>query len=415
MLIWYRTNRVALIGVLGSLLFGGLEVVAYLADGVGNGDRNTPIGVLLTALAGLFAEPPSAVRAGSGHEQLIFVLFIAWQSLATAAFTILLWLGSRLPRHSRLARTMLAAQMAVAVLGVSSLLYVLAAQLAIVLPFRRALAWLAVQSLLLVATFAYMALLRIPYLGSDAIATHAMHLFMGLSFQAIAFSAARIALAERAMRMQLAAANASLLATQSMLADTVRSGERNRIARDLHDAVGHHLTALNLHLDLALRQAGSDATAPLRTSRQLASSLLAEVREVVSSERGEQRIDLGAAIATLCAGIPTLRIDLHVDDRLSIDSPALAHTLFHCTQEALTNAVRHSGATELTIDLRAHGDSIILRVDDNGKGRGAAPDGNGLRGMRERVDDQGGALHAVSHEGRGFGLSISLPLARSGA
>lgn len=407
---WIKTNRVALIGVLGSLLFGGLEVVAYLFNGVSEADRNMPIGVLLSNLASLLAEPPSAVSAGADQRALAQTLIIGWQVLLTLCFAAVLWAGSRLQRPSRLADCLLGLQMFLAALGASALLYVLAAQLAVVLPLRRGLKWLAVQGLLMIASFIYISFFRGLAPGDPIILTFAMHLFMGLSFQGIAFASARAAVAERAMRLQLAAANASLLATQSMLADTVRSSERNRIARDLHDAVGHHLTALNLHLDLALRQAGAGAPEPLRTSRELARSLLAEVREVVSTERSDQHVDLGAAIATLCAGVPQPAVRLHVDDDLAIASPALAHTLFFCTQEALTNAMRHAEASLVTIELRATRDCITLQVGDNGHGSGAASEGNGLRGMRERVAEQGGTLQAGDRPAGGYGISIALPL-----
>lgn len=410
MLTWLKTNRVALIGVGGSLLFGGLEVFAYLAQGVSEADRNTPVGVLLSAVAGMFAAPPSAVSAGSDHAELLVRLIIGWQAMLTVLFAALLWLGTRLRRPSRLADALLALQMLLAAVTASSLLYVLAAQLAVMLPLRRGLRWLLVQGCLMIATFLYISFFRGLEWSDSEIQTFFMHLLMGLSFQAIGFAAARAALLERHMRLQLAASHASLLATQSILADTVRSGERNRIARDLHDAVGHHLTALNLHLDLALRQAGEQAPAPLRTSRELARSLLSEVRAVVSSERGDQHIDLGAAIATLCAGIPAIDVRLEIDEDLTIASPALAHTLFSCAQEALTNAVRHARASVVTIALQATADDITLRVSDNGQGARRANEGNGLRGMRERVAEQGGTLQLGDRPGGGFGIEITVPL-----
>lgn len=409
---WYRTNRVALIGVLGSFLFGGLDVAGYYINGVSAADGNAPLGVLLAVLASAFTEAPSALRAGSDRADLVLQLMIGWQTLTTFAFAALLFAGSRLRQHSALANTLRALQLALAVLALSPLVYVLAAQLAIVLPLRRALRWLLFQAMLLGATFLYMVLLRDLQAADTAVATLAMHLLMGVAFQGIAFASARVALAERTLRLQLAAANASLVATQDMLAETVRSSERIRIARDLHDAVGHHLTALNLHLDLALRQAASPAPEPLRISRGLARSLLGEVRAVVSSERSEQRIELGAAITTLCEGIPAPAIELDIDDTLAIASPALAHTLFYCAQEALTNAMRHAGATRVQLALRAEDGAVRLKVSDNGHGARGRGEGNGLRGMRGRVAEQGGRLQAANLADRGFGIEITLPMAR---
>ena len=411
---WYQANRTALIGVVACLLFGGLEVAAYLANGVQRADLNTPMGALLSAVVEQFTPAPSAVRAGSDRRALAYQLVVGWQVLLTLSFTALLWLGARLRPGPR-ANALLALQMCLGVLGVSSLLFVQSAQLAVMLPLRRGLQWIAVQSLMLAATFTYMALFRTVQMGDTQLGALAIHLLMGMGFTGIVFAAARVALAERAMRLQLGAANASLLATQAMLADTVRSGERMRIARDLHDAVGHHLTALNLHLDLALRQAGAGASESLQTSRELSRSLLSEVRSVVGSERSEQRIELGAAIATLCAGIPAPAIRLRIDVKLDIASPALAHTLFFCVQEALTNAVRHSGASEVTIDLWADGGAVLLNVGDNGNGARDGAEGNGMRGMRERVAEQAGTLQAGTRPGGGFEIAISVPMLRSAA
>lgn len=129
-------------------------------------------------------------------------------------------------------------------------------------------------------------------------------------------------------RLELGAANAELRATQLLWADTVRGSERLRIARDLHDIVGHHLTALNLHLDPAQRRGPEQAAPALATAHQLAQGLLAQMRGVVGAERHGQRIDLRTALLALCAGIPAHRTELAYEAELEIKSGlALEHTL----------------------------------------------------------------------------------------
>lgn len=412
---WFKTNRIGAFGVFACLLLGGAEVMVFLLDGLKRADLNSPLGVLAQWVASWFTAAPSPVRAGSDRRELVYLLVVCWQAGLTLLYCALVWIGARLRRGSRLATALMALQMALGVLGLSGLLYVLVAQLALAMPLRRGLRWLGVQSALLLAAAAYMVLFRHLELGDEMIGHIFMYLVLGMVIHLVVFGAAHAALRERATRVRLATTNAALLATQAMLADTVRSGERTRIARDLHDAVGHHLTALNLHLDLALRQADSAAPPSLHTSRALARSLLSEVRDVVSSERSARRIDLGAALATLCAGIPAPAIRLNVDPALDIASPALAHTLFFCAQEALTNAVRHAAARAVTIDIRAAGADVTLQVADDGAGARGAPEGNGLRGMRERVAQQGGRLLAGARAGGGFGIDIALPLAGSPA
>ena len=300
--------------------------------------------------------------------------------------------------------------MVLALLPMSALLYALAAQHAVTMPLRQGFKWLATQMALLAVILVSVVVFGNQEFGDGYIRMVLMFGGLGMLIQLITFGMGYLAVSERRARLALAAANASLLATQSMLADTARASERMRIARDLHDAIGHHLTALNLHLDLALRHASDAAPASLRTSRELARGLLDEVRGVVSTERSEQHIDLRSAINTLCSGIPSPLLRVHYDEQLDIASPALAHTLFFCIQEALTNIMRHAQAALVTIDVRKEGPDVLLEIGDNGSGTRGAAEGNGLRGMRERVAALGGTLRVASAS-TGMLLSIDLPLA----
>ncbi len=414
MLTWLQTNRIAAAGMLAYLLFGGIEVLAFLADGISRADLNKPLAGLAELVASWFTAAPSPVRAGTDRRELVFHLIVTFQAVITVLFAILLWLRPRLRPYPRLGALVLALQIVAAVSSLSAVLYVLAAEIAIIKPLRQGMRWLAAQMALLCVAVLYLVLVRDLNLGDDNVRLVFIYSGFGLLFQAIAFGMAQIAVRERHARVALAASNARLLATQSMLGDTVRAMERVRIARDLHDAVGHHLTALNLHLDLALRQAAGAAPESLRTSRELARSLLAEVRSVVSSERSDQRIDLRSALATMFAGIPSPRITLRFDQRLDIASPVLANTIFHCVQEAVTNVVRHAQADQLTIDIDERDGAIVLSMRDDGCGAADAAEGNGLRGMRERVAVHGGTLR-LDPLARGFGLVIALPLAGSAA
>ncbi|HEY0060706.1 MAG TPA: histidine kinase [Telluria sp.] len=413
---WYRINRIGAAGVLASLLFGVIELIVFLADGVARADLNTPMGMLANQIASHYTLPPTPFRAGSERRALTYQLVVSAHVLVVLGFALLLWLRTRMRQAGALGHALMAAQIVLAVGTMSALQYVLAAELALVLPARKGLQWLAAQILLLGAVTAYLSMFHDLGLRDDFIALIWVYGSMSVLFQPLAFGAAWLAVRDVRTRIALAATNAHLLATQSMLADTVRAGERLRIARDLHDAVGHHLTALNLHLDLALRQAsaasGPALPASLHTSRELASSLLSEVRAVVSAERNEH-IDLRTALSTLCRGIPSPRVTVAFEDRLEIASPVLAHTLFFCVQEGLTNSVRHAGAARVRVVLRRLGDSVQLRIDDDGAGLRGAPEGNGLRGMRERVEEQGGSLRIDG--ARGCALHIALPLAWSPA
>jgi two-component system sensor histidine kinase DesK len=414
MLNWTRTNRIAIAGVIACLIFGGIEVLEFVANGVSGADRTKPIGVLAEYVAGWFTKPPSEVRAGTDWHELTYHIIVGWYAAMTVMFALLLWLRPRWKRRPRLDAVVLGLQILAAVLSLSALVYVLAAEIGVIKPLRQGIKWVAAQMALMVLAILYMVFVRGTMLGDDTIHLAIIFAGFGLLFQAVSFGMAQVAVRERHARLALAESNARLLATQSMLGDTVRTMERVRIARDLHDAVGHHLTALNLHLDLALRQSATAAPASLHTSRDLARSLLAEVRAVVSSERSEQHINLRSAIATMCAGIPAPRIAFDFEDGLEIASPLLANTLFFCVQEAVTNAARHADAETLTIDIRSRGPSVVLTVADDGRGGAGAAEGNGLRGMRERIEEQRGTLHCRNAR-PGFAIDVSLPLDRSGA
>jgi len=407
---WTRINRIGAAGVLAALFFGGIEILVFLADGVQRADLHSPAGAVADKLAALLAEP-----AATAHQQraLAYRLVLGLHLALVPLFGACLWMRTWRGTGRAWGRLLLALQTLVCAVTLSSMVYVLAAQLAVVLPWRRALGWLVLQIAATASALTFITVLYGLARPEGALTLIVLYGALGMLMQAIVFGSALLAVRERAIRVQLAEANAGLRATGALLADTVRASERSRIARDLHDAVGHHLTALHLHLDLALRQSGAAAPAALHTARELASNLLAEVRVVVSAER-RQHIDLATAINALCQDIPDPAITVACDDGLEIASAQLAHTLFFCVQEGLTNSLRHARADRLAIGLRRSGDALQLCIEDDGRGALGAAEGNGLRGMRERVALAGGTL-VLAQRQRGHQMTITVPLAGSAA
>jgi glucose-6-phosphate-specific signal transduction histidine kinase len=109
--------------------------------------------------------------------------------------------------------------------------------------------------------------------------------------------------------------------------------------------------------------------------------------------------------------VPGLDIVMRMPEPFLLDDPERAHVLLRCTQEIITNAVRHAKATTLELDYRIEGGMLRLRARDDGRGaQGAANIGNGLRGIRERLDGYGGRLDIDPAPARGFALALSLPL-----
>lgn len=380
-------------------------------------DMHNPLGVMADTIASEFTPAPSLLRAGSDRAALALQIYRKAHLVLALLFAACLdrLLRQAAWRSTVRATLLIAVQMLAAAATLSSLAYLVAAQLPVVLPLRRALAWLAAQFVLRLGIGLWM-ILGTGLLARDGALVRALMLLgVELGICLLAFAVSHLVMRERRARLMLAASHAELLATQALLAGAVRASERLRIARDLHDAVGHHLTALNLHLDLAVRQSPGTPAASLQTARELGRALLAEVRVVVAEERRGEPIDLRAALTTLCAGIPDPAVTLEFETGLDIGWPPLAHAVFCCVQEGLSNAMRHARATTVTVRITQGDRKVLVHIADDGVGSSGAPAGSGLAGMRERAAALGGTMQAADRPGRGYAVSIALPFAGTAA
>jgi signal transduction histidine kinase len=233
---------------------------------------------------------------------------------------------------------------------------------------------------------------------------------MYVGYSSFTFITGLVAKQQAQAREEQRRLNAELRATRALLAESSRMSERLRISRELHDLLGHHLTALSLNLEVAGHLAEGKALEHVRQSHTLAKLLLTDVREAVSEMREERGIDLTNALRVLVEGVPALDVDLDLPERLQIDDPERAQVLLRCAQEIITNCVRHAGATQLTLRMTQGEHGIRLEASDNGRGCQHAMPGNGLRGMRERLSACGGQVDIITAPGQGFALDVRLPL-----
>jgi len=264
-----------------------------------------------------------------------------------------------------------------------------------------ALSWLLLQNVLLAATVS---------VASDvtlADASLSAGLFLGMSL--FAFMGSIAALRQQESRDALRRVNSELRATQALLTENTRIAERVRIARELHDLVGHHLTALTLNLEVATHLVQGKALEHVQQAHSLAKLLLADVREVVSDMRRDDKVDLGEALRTLVEGVPKPQIHLDLPADRVLADPQRAQLLLRCAQEMVTNSVRHARARNLWIRLSTGKDGMALSARDDGRGVSRVEAGNGLRGMRERLGQLGGKLEIESGQGAGFTLHAWLP------
>jgi len=204
--------------------------------------------------------------------------------------------------------------------------------------------------------------------------------------------------------------NAVLRLTQDEVRRLARMNERERIGRDLHDLLGHTLSLIAIKSELAGKLIDRDSAAAatqIGEIEAIARKALGEVREAVSgirasgfsAELATARLSLLSAGVSLDARIPAL------PELASTIESALALSL----REAVTNIVRHAAADRVEVELQADPHALALSISDDGRGAPIKP-GNGLTGMRERIEQLGGRLVVDSAPGAGTRLRIWLPL-----
>ena len=204
--------------------------------------------------------------------------------------------------------------------------------------------------------------------------------------------------------------NSLLERANSEIERLTQEAERERIARDLHDLLGHTLTVITVKLDLARRLLSQDsdrARNEIVEAEQTARNALAEVREAVSGYRaGGLGAEIGLARRSL------LSADVKLTTALSPVnlSSSQVNVLSLALREAVTNVVRHAHATGCHVALVEKDGAVHFTIEDNGVG-GEIREGNGLRGMQERVQSIGGAVKLTGLANGGTSLEISVPLA----
>lgn len=248
------------------------------------------------------------------------------------------------------------------------------------------------------------------YFGVWNISSPLIGVLMVGCFQVFAATAAWFGINAERARDALAVANADLLATRSLLAETARDGERLRLSRELHDVAGHKLTALKLNMAALARDPRLAGDAQVQLCSRLADELLTDIRDVVQQMRHSDGMDLGPALESLATPFPRPRMHLQIDGDARVGSVAQAEAVLRAVQEGLTNSARHSLANNLWVVLRREADGLHLDIRDDGRGRGKLEPGNGLRGMRERLTAVGGGLELGRTDTGGVHLQAWLPV-----
>lgn len=198
--------------------------------------------------------------------------------------------------------------------------------------------------------------------------------------------------------------------------------ERARLARDMHDSLGHALVVVNVQLEAAQRLYAVDRArgdASLAATRALVRDTMGELRRSLADLRAELPglAHLPAALQSVADEVRArggLRVNYTPPRELPPLPPATAEALWRVAREALANAERHAAAASATIALERHGGALVLRVADDGSGLSAGalarPGHYGVIGMRERVEALGGTFRIGERPGGGTLVEAQVPL-----
>lgn len=215
---------------------------------------------------------------------------------------------------------------------------------------------------------------------------------------------------EQEQKEQAIALNKELRGTQSLLQEAAKQDERLRIARDLHDRIGHQLTALSIQLDVLRRSCPQPQRQQAENSYTLAQELLQSIRSTVSDVRDNHSMDIAVALRALFEDLPGIEVQLDWPANVQMDSLQQAQALFYCVQEAITNTLKHTQATYLHIQARLVNGRIQASVKDNGQYPETLEPGNGFKGMAERMASINGKFSWAAGN-PGLIIYLSAPLA----
>jgi signal transduction histidine kinase len=282
-------------------------------------------------------------------------------------------------------------------------------------------------SLVFIAALLAAFLVLVGELGDalDVLLSLAPGVFFTVVFTLMAVRYAEQTERAEALLRQLQQANAELEAARVREKELAAAEERMRVARDIHDGLGHHLTVLNVQLQAAeklLARDPSRAGAALATSRAVATAALDEVRQSVATLR-RSPLDGRTLEEALAALVQDFGDRADLDARFTLRgtpallAPVAAMTLYRAAQEGLTNARKHAAASRVLVTLTYEADQARVAVHDNGTGttNGLATGGFGLGALRERAEQLGGAFAAGPCAAGGFLLELMVPVTPEGS
>jgi len=216
---------------------------------------------------------------------------------------------------------------------------------------------------------------------------------------------------------ELTIANQQLRAYAVQVEELAISKERNRLAREIHDGLGHYLTTIHMQIQASQAVMGKDskkANDALEKALDLSHQALVDVRQSVSALRSPTMLDLplqemiAELVNNIDAGRMKATLEIFGSPRILTAQSRL--TFYRSTQEALNNSVKHSQATKVSVIINYESpDEVVMTINDNGLGTDQMDGGFGLIGIKERVHLLNGDVQFISAKGQGFAVEIRLP------
>ena len=257
-------------------------------------------------------------------------------------------------------------------------------------------------------------LISLSSLGCFAINSYIWQVDTEWLFQLIIYSISLLAVVtshfkmqEQHQKEQYRLTNIQLINTRAQLQEASRNDERLRILREFHDVLGHHLTALNLHLEVALNT--TDNQSSIQQARDISKYALRDVRRIISEQRPKVEIDLAQAIDDELNTIPDVDIVVAMSPtkiRISVEQ---GECIVRCIQESVTNALKHADAKRIHISIVRDSKSYAVSITNPAETK-AYECGNGIQGMRERVEKLNGNLNTEFNSNGEFCVSFILPI-----
>lgn len=286
----------------------------------------------------------------------------------------------------------------------------------VLLPIVGSAVYLTSRRWIIVISVLVWLLMAIPFYVNfrfEAVLSWAMPFLAAILFVAV-FS--QTALNEQEARAELAVANQKLRQYAAQAEELAIAQERNRLAREIHDGLGHYLTAVNIQIKAAQAMVDENpelARNALANAQQMTQDALADVRRSISALRTDPNTErpLPETLTRLLAELGTADVQTHFSltgTPHPLPQP-VEFTLYRATQESLTNIRKHANAQNAQVCLEYRSEAVCLTVEDDGVGAAEITGGYGLVGLRERVQLYGGQLQIDTAVGQGFRLHIKIP------